>query len=85
MNTTFQDIGSSKLFLALNVEAFVDRDLFTKRVNDMLIYLQAIPTSGQEILYPGQRGWQARADNLAAGIPIHPEIAAQLQALGVSL
>jgi LDH2 family malate/lactate/ureidoglycolate dehydrogenase len=78
------DAGSSKLFLALNVSAFVDAERFGQRVEDLIAWLhQAEP--GLTITLPGERGWQTRERNLAEGIPIHEEIAAQLEAIGVRL
>jgi LDH2 family malate/lactate/ureidoglycolate dehydrogenase len=78
------DPGSSKLFLALDVSAFVDADRFSQRVEDLIAWLrQAEP--GLTISLPGERGWQARGQNLAEGIPIHAEIVAQLETIGVSL
>ena len=40
---------------------------------------------GLTITLPGERGWQTRENYLAKGIPIHAEIAAQLEAVGVRL
>jgi LDH2 family malate/lactate/ureidoglycolate dehydrogenase len=76
--------GSSKLFVALDVDAFADRDRFEQRVEDMLAYLRDT-VSDQAFLYPGQRGWESRERNLDEGVPIHSEIAAQLQGIGVKL
>ncbi len=62
------DSGSSKLFLALNVSAFVDMERFGERVQGFVAWLrQAEP--GLEITLPGERGWRAREQNLAEGIP----------------
>jgi LDH2 family malate/lactate/ureidoglycolate dehydrogenase len=78
------DPGSSKLFLALDISAFVDAERFGQRVEDLIAWLhQAEP--GLTITLPGERGWQARQQNLAEGIPIHTEIVAQLEAIGVRL
>ena len=78
------DPGSSKLFLALDVEAFVERERFAQRVQAFADYLhQAEP--GLEISLPGERGWRARAQNLAEGVPLHEEIVEQLRAVGVGL
>jgi LDH2 family malate/lactate/ureidoglycolate dehydrogenase len=78
------DPGSSKLFLALDVSAFVDAERFGQRVDDWIAWLhQAEP--GLMIMLPGERGWQARERHLAEGIPIHAEIAAQLETIGVRL
>ncbi len=78
------DPGASKLFLALDVEAFVDREHFAQRVEDLLDWLKAEADPGIVIALPGERGWQTKERYLAEGIPIHPEIAAQLRAIGVS-
>jgi LDH2 family malate/lactate/ureidoglycolate dehydrogenase len=79
------DPNSSKLFLALDVEAFVERERLAARVEDFLSYLRAEREPGVEVLFPGERGWQTRARNLAEGIPVHPEIVAQLRAAGIAL
>ncbi len=52
---------------------------------DLLAYLKNHAPAGQEILYPGERGWRARSEHLAAGVPIHREIIAELEAAGVRL
>lgn len=78
------DSGSSKLFLALDISAFVDVERFGERVEDLVAWLrQAEP--GLTITLPGERGWQTREDYAANGIPIHAEIVAQLAAIGVRL
>jgi len=79
------DPGASKLFLALDVEAFTNREHFMQRVEELLDWLKAEADPGTVITLPGERGWQTRERYLAEGIPIHPEIAQQLQAIGVSL
>lgn len=84
IDPTGLDPGSSKLFLALDIAAFVDMKRFEERVEDLAACLrQAEP--GLTITLPGERGWQTREKNLAEGIPIHAEIAAQLEAIGVRL
>jgi len=83
-DTSGLDAGSSKLFLALDISAFVDAERFAQRVEDWIAWLhQAEP--GLTITLPGERGWQTREDFLAKGIPIHAEIAAQLEVVGVHL
>jgi LDH2 family malate/lactate/ureidoglycolate dehydrogenase len=78
------DAGSSKIFLALDISAFVDAERFGRRVEDWIAWLhQAEP--GLTITLPGERGWQTRERNLAEGIPIHAEIAAQLEMIDVRL
>ncbi len=78
------DPDSSKLFLALDVSAFVEPERFGQRVEDLIAWLrQAEP--GLTITLPGERGWQTRERNLAEGIPIHAEIVTELAAIGVAL
>ena len=84
VDATGLDSGSSKLFLALNVSAFVDAERFGERVQDLVAWLQQAEP-GLKITLPGERGWQAREQYLAEGIPIHAEIVAQLEAIGVRL
>ena len=83
-DSTGLDPSSSKLFLALDVQAFINQEQFAQRVQDLLAYLKAAEP-GLTTTYPGERGWQTRERYLAEGIPIHSEIIAQLQSIGVSL
>lgn len=76
------DAQSSKIFIALNVEAFIEPSLFQGRVRDFLQYLEKEAAPFQ---YPGERGWQSRDRNLRRGVPLHPEIVAQLASVGVHL
>jgi LDH2 family malate/lactate/ureidoglycolate dehydrogenase len=79
------DSGSSKIFIALDVDSFVERERFQQRVADLLTHLHNAADPGRETLYPGERGWRTRDRYLAEGIPIHPEIVAQLRAIGMSI
>ncbi len=78
------DPNSSKLFIALDVDAFVDQERFAQRVDDLLAWLRDAEP-GLTITYPGERGWQTRDQNLRDGIPIHREIVEQLRAIDVLL
>jgi LDH2 family malate/lactate/ureidoglycolate dehydrogenase len=78
------DLNSSKLFLALDVQAFADPDHFAQRVQTLLVWLRNAEP-GLTITLPGDRGWQTRDRYLAEGIPIHPEIVAELKSIGVKL
>ncbi len=78
------DSNATKFFVALDVEAFVDKDRLAQKVQDLLMLVSAIEP-GLEITLPGERGWQTRDRYRVEGIPIHPEIAAQLVALGFPL
>jgi LDH2 family malate/lactate/ureidoglycolate dehydrogenase len=83
-DSTGLDSNSSKLFIALDVEAFAAKERFVQRVDDLLAYLRDAEP-GLNITFPGERGWQTRARYLAEGIPIHAEIVEQLRAIGVTL
>ncbi len=74
------DTGSTKLFLALDPEAFAERETFEERVDALLSYIKA-GAGAEEILYPGERGWRTRDRNLAQGIPLHEEIVRSVQGL----
>jgi LDH2 family malate/lactate/ureidoglycolate dehydrogenase len=76
------DAHSSKIFIALNVKAFIDPELFQQRVGDFLQYLQQEASPFQ---YPGERGWHCRDRNLQAGVPLHGEIVLQLADVGIDL
>jgi LDH2 family malate/lactate/ureidoglycolate dehydrogenase len=76
------DAHATKIFIALDVNAFVEPEVFQTRVSDFLNYL------GQEAApfqYPGERGWQARDKNLQFGVPLHPEIVVQLLDVGIKI
>jgi len=76
------DSAASKIFIALNLEAFIERPHFDGRVKDVLTYLGQNASPFQ---YPGERGWEAKARNLIQGVPLHAEIVAQLAGVGVKL
>ena len=76
------DSAASKIFIALNVEAFIDRPHFDERVKDFLAYLEH---SASPFQYPGERGWEAKTRNLIQGVPLHAEIVAQLAVVGIRL
>jgi LDH2 family malate/lactate/ureidoglycolate dehydrogenase len=74
------DPNATKLFIALNIDAFVPREQFAERVTTLLHYLDQEAAPFQ---YPGERGWQAKQRNLTEGVPLHNEIIAQLASLGI--
>jgi LDH2 family malate/lactate/ureidoglycolate dehydrogenase len=76
------DADSTKIFIALNVEAFIEPELFQRRVADFLTYLDQEASPFQ---YPGERGWDARDRNLNQGVPLHHEIVEQLNRVGIQL
>ena len=76
------DAEATKIFIALNVSAFIEPELFQSRVKDFLNYLSQEAAPFQ---YPGERGWEAREKNLKEGVPLHGEIIAQLESVGIQL
>jgi LDH2 family malate/lactate/ureidoglycolate dehydrogenase len=78
------DPGTSKLFVAIDVAALADRAAFDARVDAMVDYLKAVDPE-HPLLAPGERGWRASREHERDGIPVHPEIVAQLKAAGVVL
>ncbi len=75
------DSDSTKIFIALNVSAFVDPAIFHSRVSDFLHYLQEEAAPFQ---YPGERGWSVQEKNLREGVPLHQEIVDQLTSVGIT-
>ncbi|MCE5263347.1 MAG: Ldh family oxidoreductase [Deltaproteobacteria bacterium] len=78
------DRGATKLFLALDIGAFVDRERFGQRVEELIALIQAIEP-GLSISLPGERGGRTRERYLAEGIPIHADIMASLRAIDFPL
>lgn len=76
------DPDSTKIFIALNVSAFIELPVFRQRVRYFIDYLknEAMPFN-----YPGERGWQVRQLNLLDGVPLHEEIVARIEAVGLKL
>ena len=78
------DQDGSKLFIALDADAFGGFEAFARRTEDLLAYLKSAQP-GLDVVFPGERGLSARDRNLRDGIPIHDEIVAQLKQAGVDL
>jgi len=76
------DADATKIFIALNVSAFIEPELFQSRVKDFLNYLSQEAAPFQ---YPGERGWDARAKNIREGVPLHTEIVSQLESVGIQI
>lgn len=81
-NRSGLDPDSCKLFIALDPEAFGGIDTLRSRTKDYLDYLAS---EAEGFTWPGERGWTAQAHNLEAGVPLHPDIVAELTAAGVRL
>jgi len=81
-DTSGLDAGGSKLFVAIDPGAFGGRERFEARVEDLVAHVRA-GASGPEALLPGERGWRTRAEYERAGIPVHPDVIAALEGVGV--
>jgi len=81
------DADSTKLFLALNPEAFGERTVFEDRMRDLTSYLQAAveTDNGSVLRLPGQNGWELRDKHLRDGIPIDSQTVSELQTVNVHL
>jgi LDH2 family malate/lactate/ureidoglycolate dehydrogenase len=78
------DSESSKLFIALDIRAFVDPDVFGERVATLLAWLRDNASSPDEdFQWPGERGWREAATNRQRGVPLHADIVGELKAAGV--
>jgi LDH2 family malate/lactate/ureidoglycolate dehydrogenase len=85
LDPTALDPNATKLFLAMDVETFVERELFEQKIDQLLRFLRGAAESGEEIVFPGDRSWQTRDRYLVEGIPIHAQIVEQLRAIGMVL
>jgi LDH2 family malate/lactate/ureidoglycolate dehydrogenase len=79
------DLESSKLFMAIDSQAFGGREMLAARVDEYLAYLGEVTAGAESLTWPGRRGYEARAVNLVQGVPLHAEIVAELRAAGVVL
>lgn len=86
MDTTGLDSESSKLFIALDVSAFIDPAVFRERAATLLGWLNEHASSESEhFQWPGERGWREATKNHAEGVPLHADIVAQLKVAGVEI
>lgn len=80
------DAESSKLFIALDVAAFIEPEVFRERTASLLGWLKEHASSESEhFQWPGERGWREAVKNRAEGVPVHADIAAQLKAAGIEI
>jgi LDH2 family malate/lactate/ureidoglycolate dehydrogenase len=73
------DQMTTKLFLALDPEAFAEPGVLEERSGALVEWIREQADSPVHL--PGQRGDETRRRFAASGIPIHPEIADQLSRL----
>jgi LDH2 family malate/lactate/ureidoglycolate dehydrogenase len=74
------DPHASKIFIALNVAAFINPADFQQHTATFIEYLK---TEAAPFNYPGERGWQTAKKQLETGVALHEEIVAQLNAVDV--
>lgn len=79
-----QPSDASHAFIAISIEAFRPFDEFAASADEMLADLRGMePKAGHErVFVPGDPEAIAYADRSERGIPLHPEVIAELRALG---
>lgn len=75
------DPSASKIFIALNVAAFINPVEFQEHAESFINYLK---TEAAPFAYPGERGWQTAKRQLETGVELHLEIIEQLTTVGVT-
>jgi LDH2 family malate/lactate/ureidoglycolate dehydrogenase len=83
-DATGLDAGASKLFVAIDADAFGGRARFEQRVEDLAAHLRD-GASDPDALFPGDRGWRTRAEYARDGIPVHRGVMTALREAGVEL
>lgn len=76
------DPDSCKLFIAIDPAAFGGADTLETRIADYLAYLER---DAAPFTWPGERGWTECDSNRSSGVPLHPDIIAELARAGVML
>ncbi len=76
------DPDASKLFIALNVNAFIGLDEFRQHAENFITYAK---TDAAPFSYPGERGWKTAKQQRQHGVNLHAEIIKQLNDVGVEL
>lgn len=79
--------GYGQFFLALDIAHFMDPAAFAARVDGMIDILKASrPAEGHDgVRIPGERSHALRTQRLRDGIPVPPDVLAQLDALAREL
>jgi len=70
-------------FIAYDIDWFLDRATFYAHLHDFIRMIKASrPRPGvQEILLPGELEWRRQQEKLRSGVPLDPEVYADLQQL----
>jgi LDH2 family malate/lactate/ureidoglycolate dehydrogenase len=76
-------LGTTHMFTAWRVDAFVSMEEYRARFDEYIAMLHACPPrpGAERVLVPGDPEWQEEAVRMVHGVPLHPEIYADLQAL----
>lgn len=75
----------SHAFCALRIDGFLPLAEFEARMERMIDTLHAAPARAGQLRYPGEGSAAHFADRSANGIPLHPVLAAELEARAVGL
>lgn len=80
---TAKSQGIGHTFLAWRIDAFRDPAEFRATIDEIIADLRATPTmpGHEQVLVPGDPEIAAERRNLALGIPVQPEVLAELRAL----
>jgi len=76
------DAFSTKIFIALKIEAFVELKQYRKNIDRFFIHLKE---KTPEFRYPSERAWKARKSNINQGVPIHTDIINELKNIDILL
>jgi LDH2 family malate/lactate/ureidoglycolate dehydrogenase len=74
--------GTSKLFIALDVDAFGSIEQLSKKTDQFIAWIKEVEPD-IDIMLPGSRSWKAQEENMRNGIPLHPEILDELKKIDV--
>ena len=79
--------GYGKVFIAIDIAAFLPLELFTRRVEELVAYVKGGPLAEgfSEISIPGERSWREKALREKVGIPIDEITLGELRALAEKL
>lgn len=79
--------GAGQFFVAIDPTAFQDRQEFVRRMDQLIVDVHSAPRRDgvEQILLPGERRQRLSHENMANGIPLHPKILVELEALGDEL
>lgn len=84
MTNQERESGNGHFMLAFKVSAFLDEAEYTRRIEEEIARLRALPAASgfDAVSYPGERSARVRADRLALGIPMTEARIEALVALG---